>query len=341
MGRVRTLPYTIAILGLCAAGCGGASTTVTSVTSPTGTRCATTVSGAPASFGPSGGTGTLAIGVARECTWTAASQAPWISLTSAAEGQGDASVAYRVAPNEDPVARQGNIAVGDHHVTIAEGAAPCRFDVSGAAATVPPEGGQIEVTLRTHPVCGWTAGSGVPWADVTPASGRGEGVVRVNVAPNGGSAPRSLVVTIAGERVTATQPARTTPAPAPPSPVPTPAPAPTPAPTPAPAPAPTPAPTPAPAPAPTPTPAPVPAPTPGRSIELEGRVRSLAGACPALSFTLDGRTVYTTPATEFRRGECRGIGNNDEVEVRGVLMSDGRVRADRVTLKRDRDDGDD
>lgn len=239
-------------------------------------------------------------------------------------------VTYRVAPNEEPVARQGIIAVGDHHVTIAVGAAACRFDVSGAAATVPPEGGQLALTVRTHSVCAWTAASDVVWAEVSPGSGRGEGVVRVNVAPNAGTAPRSLVLTIAGERVAATQPARTGPAPAP-----TPAPAPSPAPAPTPAPSPTPAPAPAPAPTPAPTPGPIPAPTPGRSIELDGRVRSLAGTCPVLSFTVDGRTLYTTPATEFRRGQCGEIRNNDEVEIRGVLMSDGRVRVDRVTSDKD------
>jgi hypothetical protein len=60
-----------------------------------------------------------------------------------------------------------------------------------------------------------------------------------------------------------------------------------------------------------------------------------------LSFTIDGRTVYTTAATDFRRRECRDIQNNTEVEIRGVLMSDGRVRADRVTFEKGRDDDDD
>jgi hypothetical protein len=331
----KTLPYAAIAISLSAAGCGSsASTSVPGITSPSGTRCEATVSGAPASFGPSGGSGTVSIGVARECTWSAASQAPWISLTSAAEGQGEGTVTYRVAANADPVARQGTIAIGEHKVAVAEEPAPCQFQVSGAVDTVPPEGAEMALTISTHAVCTWTAGSEVSWAQVSPASGRRQGVVRVNVAPNTGE-PRPVALTIAGQRVTAMQPSAPAPAP-PPAPVPPPTPVPTPTPTPAPAP--TPAPTPTPTPTPVPAPTPVPVPTPGEPISLEGQVQSPSGACPVLTFSINGLQVYTSPDTDFSRGDCGDVRNGRDVDIGGVSMSDGRVRADKVTLKKNRDD---
>lgn len=66
-------------------------------------------------------------------------------------------------------------------------------------------------------------------------------------------------------------------------------------------------------------------------------MEKLTGGCPAYVFELDGRVVYTTSSTEFQRGPCKNLKNGSEVEVRGTLMSDGRVRADRIRYE-DNDD---
>jgi len=65
-----------------------------------------------------------------------------------------------------------------------------------------------------------------------------------------------------------------------------------------------------------------------RSIELDGDIKKLTGQCAAATFELEGKVVYTTAATEFKSGPCKNLKNGEEVEVRGFLMSDGRVRAD-------------
>ena len=307
------------VVVITASACGHSATTT--VTSPSGTRCDTSLNTPPASFGPSGGSGTLSIGVARECTWTAVSQSPWISFASAAQGQGEGTVNYRVAPNTDPVARQGSIVVGDQHLAVAEDPAPCQFDVSGVPPSVAAEGAQIAIEVRTHAMCNWTAASEVPWADASPAGGRGNATVRITVTPNPG-APRTLTLNVAGERVTTTQASRSS----------------APAPTPAPGPAPVPAPGPAPAPTPAPTPG---APTPGRPIELEGAVSALAGACPLITFRVDGHDVYASPDTVFNKGVCGEVRNGIDVDVKGVMMSNGRVRVNKVTIRSDRGERDD
>jgi hypothetical protein len=74
---------------------------------------------------------------------------------------------------------------------------------------------------------------------------------------------------------------------------------------------------------------------------LDGRIQSLSGSCPNLIFRLEGRTVYTTSATKFKEGSCAKLKNTTEVEVKGILMSDGTVRAQEVEREDDDDDDDD
>jgi hypothetical protein len=54
--------------------------------------------------------------------------------------------------------------------------------------------------------------------------------------------------------------------------------------------------------------------------------------CPTLLFELKMRVVYTTSATQYTGGGCRDLRKDAQVDVRGVEMLDGRVRADRVTF---------
>ena len=273
------------------------------------------------SFGPSGGTGTVAVTVARECSWSVSSQSAWVAITSGASGQGDGTVAYRVAENADPVARQTALTVSDKQVTIGQQAAPCRFDISANTGDpLPPDGGALIVDVRTHSACGWTASSQVAWATVEPATGRGAAAVRVSVAANPG-AERPIDAVIAGQRVLATQRAQA----GPPAPGPDPAPTPSPAPVPPP-----PAPPPPAPPAPPPPAPPAPAPTPERKIDLKGEIQAISGSCPQVSFRLAGRTVITVPDTRFKGLSCNSLRNSLDVEVKGMLMSDGTVIAEEV-----------
>jgi hypothetical protein len=252
-------------------------------------------------------------------------------MTSAADGQGNGTVSFRVAENGDPVARQGALAVADRQVSVAQEPAPCRFEVASAATAIAPEGGELTVDVRGHPACTWTARSDVTWAAVSPNTGKGDAVVHVAVSRNTGTA-RQLSLVVAGQPVNAMQ--RSADSPPAPTPAPTPAPpgpapAPTPAPTPMPAPTPTPTPPPTPSPTPTPTP-PAPAPVPVRGIELSGRISDVSGTCPAITFELRGRTVYTTDDTEFKKIPCEKIDRGTDLKVEGMEMSNGTVRADRV-----------
>jgi len=328
------------------AACGSSATTSTSITAPASTRCQASVTGSALSFGPGGGTGTLAISVDRECSWRATSPVDWVTFTTSVEGQGDGTVGFRVVENAEPVPRQAALTVAERQITLAQQPAPCRYALGGAPEAIGSQGGDATIDLDTHIACSWTAQSEQAWATVTPGSGSGAARIRVSVVPNTGP-ERPVVVSVAGHRVSMTQRAPATvptpapnpaPAPAPPPPPPSPSPSPTPTPEPAPTPSPSPSPSPTPSPSPSPTPSPSPSPTPPapsqpqpvREIELEGELSQLTGSCPDRRFTLQGRTVYTTASTQYQKGNCNTLKNKADVEVKGMLMSDGTVRADRV-----------
>lgn len=247
----------------------------------------------------------MSVTVERDCTWSVTTQSPWIAFTSSANGQGDGLVAYRISANADPISRTGSIDIADRHLSIAQDAAPCRYEVAPSSSAVQSQGGELTVTVHTHSACAWTATSQVAWASISPASGKGDATVRVQVASNAGAA-RAVSLMVAGTPVSAMQAAATAPPP-------------------------TPTPTPSPTPSPTPTPTPVPVPV--RPIDLSGKAGQVSGTCPAITFQMKDRSIYTTSLTAFKKTTCDRIDKGTELDVSGMLMSDGRVRADEVTRK--------
>jgi hypothetical protein len=240
-----------------------------------------------------------------------------VTLTSAADGQGDGTITYRVSENGDPVQRQATLTVAERTVAVAQTGAACRFELNGIPSAVASDGGDASLELATHAACAWTARSEREWAEVSPAAGTGPAVLRVRVAANTGDS-RPIEITVGGVRASFQQAAANTPVPGP-TPTPTPGPGPGPGPG-------------GPGPGPGPEgPGPTnPIPTPVRAIELEGKVEAVSGSCPALTFRLEGHIVYTTSDTRWSEGSCKNLKNKKKVELRGQLMSDQRVRADRV-----------
>jgi uncharacterized protein (TIGR03437 family) len=74
-------------------------------------------------FSAGGATGAVNVTAVAGCAWTAASNAPWLAITSGANGAGNGQVTYNVAANTGP-ARQATVNVADqtHQVQQAAGA---------------------------------------------------------------------------------------------------------------------------------------------------------------------------------------------------------------------------
>ncbi|HEY7285453.1 MAG TPA: BACON domain-containing carbohydrate-binding protein [Vicinamibacterales bacterium] len=191
-------------LALLVPACSNSSSTET--TAPSTVKCEITLQNSMNGTAPAaGGSGTLAVTTTRDCTWTATSDAAWLTISSGTNGQGSGSVAYAVAANGQPSQRRGTLAVNGQQMTVTQDAAPCRFNVTPTNSTVSMQGGTVNVNVETLTGCAWTAQSTVSWMSIASgAAGNGNGAVAVQVAANGGDA-RSGAITVAGITVTIDQ----------------------------------------------------------------------------------------------------------------------------------------
>ena len=82
--------------------------------------CTYSISPTSQSFPAAGGTGTIKVTAGTNCTWTAVSNAAWITINSGATGIGKGSVQYNVAPNKTRSTRKGTITVAGKKVTVTQ-----------------------------------------------------------------------------------------------------------------------------------------------------------------------------------------------------------------------------
>jgi uncharacterized protein (TIGR03437 family) len=86
-----------------------------------GPACTFTLSAYTLAAGAAGGTGTVGVTAGSGCTWQAASNASWITITSGASGTGNGTVGYSVAANAGS-ARSGTVTIADQTLTINQSA---------------------------------------------------------------------------------------------------------------------------------------------------------------------------------------------------------------------------
>jgi hypothetical protein len=110
--------------------------------------CGVSVGTSQASYTSAGGAGILALAAnSTDCTWTASSNAPWLTLGSTA-GTGSNSVTYSVTSNPAAEFRVGTITVAGNAVTVTQGGATTAppfgsFDTPATAGTL---SGSVAVT---------------------------------------------------------------------------------------------------------------------------------------------------------------------------------------------------
>ena len=320
-----TQRFAIAALAAVAGACTAASCsqTETSITAPSdsGSRCQVTATPTPPSFPPPGGQGSVTIATTRDCTWSIATNAAWVSIAGERTGQGDATVAFNVAANPAPSPRSAAITVAGQSVAVSQQAAPCVFSLSRPNDTIAAEGGRLAVGVTTLAGCHWTVASAANWiAIASGSSGDASGTVGLSVAANGGAA-RAGQVNVAGQSYTVNQNAAVV-APPPPPPAPTPSPTPNPAPPPSP-----------PPPGPWPTPPPPPPPQPAPRVHFDGTITGLSGSCPNLSFTINGRTIVTEGSTNYpKKVKCGDVHNGQNATGEGDLQANGTIKATKLEV---------
>lgn len=87
----------------------------------------------------------------------------------------------------------------------------CSYQATAPSDALPPEGGQLTITITAQAACGWTVRSSSEWITV-PANpaGSGNGTVVITVAPNGASTVREGTLTVETQTVRISQRGRTT-----------------------------------------------------------------------------------------------------------------------------------
>ena len=129
------------------------------------------------------------------CSWTASSNASWITVTSGATGSGDGSVAFSYAANIGAL-RTGTLTIAGQTFILTQ--APCAYSISPDTVKMNVAGGTATINVSTGGTCMWTASSNESWIIITAgASGTGDGTVRLTVARNDGR-KRTGTLTIAG-----------------------------------------------------------------------------------------------------------------------------------------------
>ena len=165
----------------------------------TATPLATSVSGA-------GGAGTpIAVATQTGCSWSAASNTSWLSITSGSIGSGPGSVVFTASVNTGS-ARTGSLTVAGQTVTVSQA---CSFRVTPTTIDLPASGSiGTSVTVTTVATCAWTVSSNASWISITSGSGGiDSGTVTFTVAANAGPA-RTGTLTVAGQTVAVSQAAR-------------------------------------------------------------------------------------------------------------------------------------
>jgi len=167
------------------------------ITQPSG--CAYTLQPGSGDIGQSGGTGRVAVTTSAGCVWTAASTAPWLTLTDA-KGTGTGAFGFSVPANAMGVAaRTASVTVADQTFRVSQAAGPpCTYTVTPNVQVFPAVGGPWSFSVSTGAACAWTAAPSAPWIAITGSpSGTGNAVVAFTVGANPPGGPeRAATITV-------------------------------------------------------------------------------------------------------------------------------------------------
>jgi hypothetical protein len=120
----------------------GATTGKISVTAQGGTAasvsdfvvisCSFSVSPLSLSFSVAGGSGSVTVTTIGSCTWTAASNAAWLTITAGGSGNGSGTAGFAVSANAAGSLRSGTLTIAGQAVTVRQGGNSCDINIDGA-----------------------------------------------------------------------------------------------------------------------------------------------------------------------------------------------------------------
>lgn len=190
---------------------GGCDKAPQTSTGPSPIKCAVSLTLNSGTLDASGGSGTVTVSTQAECSWTASSDASWISGLTPATGQGPGEIRFQVAPNPSPSSRSGQVTLNGISARVTQSGAQCQFELTPRSQSIAAAGGSGSVAIGTASGCAWAATSNDSWLTLTAArSGNGDGVVAYSVSANSGVA-RLGTVSIGDQTFVVTQQAPSAP----------------------------------------------------------------------------------------------------------------------------------
>jgi hypothetical protein len=171
-----------------------------------GAACSYTLGSSGTSIGSAGGPASVGISALAGCSWTAVSQAPWITVSSAGTGNGSATVALNIAQNLTGLQRVGTVLIGGQAFTVTQAAQACTFNVSPTFASYTADGGSGSISISTAQTCAWNSASNASWIRVVGSpQGIGSGTSMYTVDANLLASARSSTLIIGGQIVSIAQ----------------------------------------------------------------------------------------------------------------------------------------
>ena len=110
------------------------------------TVCSYALSPTTATYNKDAADGTFAVTAPADCSWTATSNASWVTFTAGDRGAGNGSVSYRVARNLDTTDRTAAISVADQTFTVRQAGdtGGCQYSVAPVDVNLCMAGGNCD-----------------------------------------------------------------------------------------------------------------------------------------------------------------------------------------------------
>jgi hypothetical protein len=153
-----------------------------------------------------GTSGSFSMNAGTGCTWTASSNASWLTVTGGASGSGNGTTNFSVAPNTSTTPRSGTIAVAGLTFTVSQSGAPCSYTLTPGSQSLASSASTGSFALGTSSGCAWTASSNAGWLTVTSAaSGSGNATINFSAAANPNTTIRTATIAVGGQAFAVTQ----------------------------------------------------------------------------------------------------------------------------------------
>ncbi len=174
-------------------------------------QCGYSLGTSAANFSDTGGGGSVSLTASNAvCAWTLVNANTWINITSATNGEGNATVNFLVDANPNLAGRTGAVVIAGQAFTVTQSGITCTYALApashahGAAAET-----NLFNVLAANP-CAWSVGNTNAWVTIlSGSSGFGNGAVTYAVADNFSATPRAGTLVVAGQTFSITQAAFT------------------------------------------------------------------------------------------------------------------------------------